>query len=174
FVKKNVFGQRFLTLSNAPESTVLVPTHGSISAAAAPAPATVPSAPPPPPSAAPPLRVVPSPPAPARAATGTFMRVPGMILEARAAAELVMETSAVETLGDSEIAAARDVLQAILLVPNATAASFSAFGHLGGLQEVAARGTVTDEGMSILQSKLNVWLSKRGEAGGHLRTNINY
>ena len=174
FVKKNVFGQRFITLSNAPESTVVVPTHASVGSAA-PAPAAAPSAPPPPPSAAPSLRAVPPPPpVPARAATGTFMRVPGMILEARAAAELVMETSAVETLGESEIAAARDVLQATLLVPNATAASFSAFGHLGGLQEVAARGTVTDEGMNLLQSKLNVWLSKRGEAGGYLRTNINY
>jgi hypothetical protein len=59
-------------------------------------------------------------------------------------------------------------------VPGAAVASFSAFGHLGGVQEVAARGTVTDEAMTLLQSKLNVWLSKRGESGGYLKTNLQY
>src|SRR5205085_3834561 len=61
-----------------------------------------------------------------------------------------------------------------LLVPGATLASFAAFGHLGGIQEVAARGTVTDEAMNFLQSKLNMWLSKRGESGGFLKPNVQY
>jgi hypothetical protein len=164
FANKNVFGQRFITLSNAPDSTVLVPSHASVAGAAATAPR--PAAPPPPPVAAPPLRPVPAPaPAP---------RLSTMILEARAAAELILEAPPTEALGDAEIVAAREVLRAILLVPNAVVASFAAFGHMGGVQEVAARSTVTDEGMNFLQSKLNVWLSKRGEGGGHLRSNVQY
>jgi hypothetical protein len=146
-----------------------VASRGATAAATAPRPA----APPPPPAAAPSLRPVPPPPAP-RPPIGRIPRVPVMILEARAAAELILEAQPLEALGEAEVAAARDVLRSILLVPNATAASFSAFGHLGGIQEVAARGTVTEEVMNLLQSKLHVWLSKRGETGGHLRTNVQY
>ena len=180
FAKKNVFGHRFITLANAPESTVVLQgqTSGDLRAAA---PAARPLVTPPP-DAAPPLRPE-SPPVPASAAapapsrqpvTGQFMRVPSMILEARTAAELIVQSAPGEALSEVEVAAARDVLRSILLVPNATAASFSAFGHLGGVQEIAARGTLTDEAMNFLQSKLNVWLSKRGETSGQVRTNVQY
>jgi hypothetical protein len=100
--------------------------------------------------------------------------MPTMILEARAAAELIFESQAAETLSEADAVAAREVLQSTLLVPGATLASFSAFGHLGGIQDVVARGTVTDEAMNFLQSKLNMWLSKRGEAGGVLKSNVQY
>ena len=168
FAKKNLFGQRFITLSNASDGMMLLPQqHASVAAAA---PSAAPAAPPPPPVSAPPLRPVPAP--AAAAPRSQVPRTPTMILEARAAAELIFESQPAEALGEAEIAAAREVLQATLLVPGATIASFSAFGHLGGIQEVAARGTVTDEAMNLLQSKLNVWLSKRGEAGGHLKSNL--
>lgn len=172
FTNKNVFGQRFITLSDSPQSTVLVATHGSVdaSSSAAPGPAAAPR---PAPLAAPPLRPA-APPSPAQLAKSYVPRVPTMILEARAAAELMLETSPSETLGETEVFAARDVLRAMLLVPGATVASLSAFGHMGGIQEVAARSTVTDEGMNFLQSKLNMWLTKRGEGGGVLRTNVQH
>jgi hypothetical protein len=174
FVTKNVFGQRFIQLSNAPDATVVLPTNVPVGAAAA-ASAARPAAAPAPPAAAPALRSVPPPPPPpARPATGTFMRVPGMILEARAASELILETTPIESFGEAEVAVAREVLQSMLLVPSAMVASFSAFGHMGGVQEVVARGTVNEEGMGFLQSKLNVWLTKRGETGGYLRTNVQY
>src|ERR1044071_180994 len=57
-------------------------------------------------------------------------------------------------------------------IPGAAVASFSAFGHLGGVQEIAARSTLADDGAKFLQSKLNIWLTKRGEAGGFLKTNV--
>ncbi|MEK6372931.1 MAG: HD domain-containing phosphohydrolase [Acidobacteriota bacterium] len=172
FTNKNVFGQRFITLSDSPQSTVLVATHGSVdaSSSAAPGPAAAPR---PAPLAAPPLRPA-APPSPAQLAKSYVPRVPTMILEARAAAELMLETSPWESLGEAEVIAARDVLRAMLLVPGATVASLSAFGHMGGIQEVAARSTVTDEGMNFLQSKLNMWLTKRGEGGGVLRTNVQH
>lgn len=184
FANKNVFGQRFITLSESPPSTVLVPTHASVGEAASGAAASPPSAPPPSaprpaaapravPLSAPPLRPA-APPPPPPQAKSHVPRVPTMILEARAAAELMLEASPAETLGEAEVVAARDVLRAMLLVPNATVASFCAFGHMGGIQEVAARSTVTEEGMNFLQSKLNMWLTKRGEGGGFVRTNVQY
>jgi len=170
FAKKNVFGQRFITLSNAPDAMQMLPSHVAVGGTAAPSPAA--PAPPPPPAAAPPLRPVPAPAAaPPR---GQVPRMPTMILEARAAAELIFESQAAETLSEADVVAAREVLQSTLLVPGATLASFSAFGHLGGIQDVVARGTVTDEAMNFLQSKLNMWLSKRGEAGGVLKSNVQY
>jgi hypothetical protein len=77
-----------------------------------------------------------------------------------------------ETLTDAGLAAARDVLRSILLIPGAVTATFSAYGHLGGVQEIASRSTLTDEGKTLLQSKLNVWLTKRGEGGGAIRTSV--
>ena len=176
FVNKNVFGQRFITLSESPSATVFVPTHASIaesapSSSSAARPAAAPAAPRPAPAAAPPLRPAAPPPAPHQAKSHV-PRVATMILEARAAAELMLETAHVETLGEAEVVAVRDVLRAMLLVPGVTVASFSAFGHMGGIQEVAARSTVTEEGMNFLQSKLNMWLTKRGETGGVLRTSV--
>jgi hypothetical protein len=162
FVNRNVFGQRFITMANAAEATMVVTSHRAIEAAPPPPPAAVLPAQRPVPA------VVPTPP------RSQVPRMPAMILEARAAAELIAETAPPESLGEAEIVAVRDVLRSILLVPNATAASFSAFGHLCGIQEVAARGTLTEEGMTLLQSKLNVWLNKRGEGGGYLLPSIHY
>jgi len=178
FSNKNVFGQRFITLSESPQTTVFVPTHASTAEAATAPPAAAPSAPAafrpaPAPVSAPPLRPA-MPPPPPQQAKSHVPRVPTMILEARAAAELMLEASPGEPFGEGELVAVRDVLRAMLLVPGTTVASFSAFGHMGGIQEVAARSTVTDEGMNFLQSKLNMWLTKRGEGSGFLRTSVQF
>jgi HD domain/GAF domain len=173
FANKNVFGQRFITLSNMPESSAAAASQavGQASRPASAAPASAPAAPPP---AAPPLRAVPPPP-PQPAAKSKVPGVPTMVLEARAAAELILEAAApFEAFGESEVGAVREVLRAILLVPHAQVASFTAFEHLGGVQEIAARSTVTDEGMSFLQSKLITWLAKRGERGGLLRPSVQH
>ena len=169
FANKNVFGQRFITLSNVVGETAVTSSASPAARPAAAAPATAA----PPPAAAPPLRVVPPPP-PQPTAKSHVPRVPTMILEARAAAELILEATPFEAFGEAEVAAVREVLRSILLIPNAQVASFTAFEHLGGIQEVAARSTVTDEGMSFLQSKLITWLAKRGERGGLLKTGVQY
>ena len=61
-------------------------------------------------------------------------------------------------LGETELAAIRDMLRAMLLIPGAAIASVSAYGHMGGVQEVAARSTPAEEALNLLQSKLNLWL----------------
>jgi response regulator RpfG family c-di-GMP phosphodiesterase len=65
----------------------------------------------------------------------------------------------------------RDLLKSTLLIPGAVAAMFSSYGQGGGVQELAVRGQLGEDGLHFLQSKLNVWLTKRGESGGHVRTN---
>ncbi|MFZ2490892.1 MAG: HD domain-containing phosphohydrolase, partial [Thermoanaerobaculia bacterium] len=72
----------------------------------------------------------------------------------------------------TELQVAGDALRAILLIPGAVAAMFSAFGHAGGVQEIAARSTFGEEARNLLQSKLSVWLSKRGEAAGYVTTTV--
>jgi hypothetical protein len=167
FANKNVFNLRYITLSEMEGAEGRGQGAGGVLANAPPPPAAV--APPPPttpPPAPSPLR-----PAPSRKDSGTFKpRIATLVIEARAAAERI--TVPVETLGENELAVVRDVLRSILLIPGAAVASFSAFGHLGGVQEIAARAALADEGEKFLQSKLNVWLSKRGEGGGFVRTNV--
>ena len=161
FANNNVFNLRYITLSEIDEVT------GRKAQGADAVPAT---APPPPPAAQPPAPR-PLPPAPSRKESGTFKpRIATIVIEARTAAERI--SVPVETLSENELAVMRDVLRSILLIPGAAVASCSAFGHLGGVQEVAARSSLTEDGMSFLQSKLNVWLTKRGEAGGFVRTNV--
>ncbi len=99
-------------------------------------------------------------------------RLSTLILEARAVADRVAIPTSPESLGENELAVIRDVLRSILLIPASTVASFSAFGHMGGVQEIASRSTLTDDGRAFLQSKLNVWLTKRGESAGHVKVNI--
>lgn len=169
FGNKNVFGQRYITLSETPD--------------AAPRPAAPPATPPPtapaaparPADAAPSPAAVSPPPAPRPVAPQHGSRVPRLatlIIEARNVASRVVVPPSPESIGDNELAVVRDLLRALLLIPGVAVVSFSAFGHMGGVQEVAARGTVTDEASSFLQSKLNIWLTKRGESAGGTKTNV--
>ena len=153
FGEKNIFGHRFIALSSdarAPQPTPPAPV---------PAPAPAP----------------PEAPAPAPLAPSLRTRVPRLatlVIEARAAASRILVAPPSESLSESEVAAARDVLRAILLIPGAVAATFSAFGHLGGVQEIAARSAIHDDAKNLIQSRLNVWLTKRGEGGGFVRTSV--
>jgi hypothetical protein len=162
FANKNPFNLRFITVSETPYPTPATPATPAASAPpiAAAAPARAPVAPSPP---APPQ------PEPARPAAG---RIADLILQARAASDHLAMPLGPETLAESEIAAARDVLRAMLLIPGVTLASLSAFGHGGGVQEIAAKSSVTPDALNVLESKLHAWLTKRGERSERLRNNV--
>ena len=184
FANKSVFGQRFITLAHTDEHPTVVPGIVAIhaeplplgAAAAVPAPVAAPAPNPSPPLATqpldpPPAEITPS----ARLASDQDARVPrlsALILEARTASHRVIMPSAPESLTANDLAAVRDVLRVILLIPDVAAVSFSAFGHMGGVQEVAAKSALSEEASAFMQSKLNGWLSKRGETAGHMRTNV--
>ncbi len=165
FADKNIFGHRFIALSTADDGARAPNRAPEVSpeAATAPHPAM---------TAAPPVAVVPPPAAPRQEPSRAHVpRLATLVIEARTAAGRIL-VSQPESITDAELTAARDVLRGILLIPGAVAATFSAFGHMGGVQEIAARTSLTDEAKNVLQSKLNVWLTKRGEGGGFLRTSV--
>ncbi|HET8796836.1 MAG TPA: HD domain-containing phosphohydrolase, partial [Thermoanaerobaculia bacterium] len=192
FGNTNIFGHRFISLSNlsgahAPVSAEL-PAREPVVSAQAPI-REMPAAPPvaataqgqesgdrvvttPPPLAAPPLSR-PAPPRPKpEAPRAPLPGLASLVIEARTLAGRIAETSAPPSIGENELAAVREVLRSVLLIPGAVAATFSAFGHMGGVQEIAARSTLGEDAKNVLQSKLNVWLSKRGEGGGYVRTAV--
>jgi len=166
FVNRNVFGQRFITLSDAPERPQLIGTNVPLAEAKA-APA-VPSAPDAQPAAKSKASLWPA----ERPPATNVPRLATLIIEARSNAERIAVPESPESLGENELVAIRDMLRTMLLIPGAIIASVSAYGHMGGVQEIAARSTLTEEAINVLQSKLNLWLTKRGEAGGFVRTNI--
>ena len=164
FKNKNVFGQRFITLSgHEPMEGVLTGIYS---------PAAQPSlTPPPPPSVAPPPAAPTKEAAPVEASS-YVPDVSCLILEARTAAERVRQPTASETLTEADMNTVREILRAALQIPSAVVAVFSALGHLGGIQEIASRGALTDEAMAHLQSKLTSWLSKHGENNVTLRSRL--
>lgn len=125
----------------------------------------------------PPLEPVPSLPPPmpepeavAMPASPHVPRVSTIVFEARTACAELMQKKSDDVLTETEMAFVRESLKATLGIPGSVVAMFSAFGHLGGLQEIASRTQVSAEGVKFLQSRLNIWLSKRGESGGMTRT----
>ena len=173
---KPIFGHRFITLSKLSgqhaaadtEVTTIsgeppVRDHPFAVPAAAPPPPAKPVAPPP--DAAPPL-------AQRSEVRAHVPRLATLVIDARAIASRIMVAPPPEFVGDNELTAAREVLRSILLIPGSVAATFSVFGPSGGVQDIVARSSVTDEARSLLQSKLNVWLSKRGESGGVVRASV--
>ena len=180
FADKNVFGHRFIALSRlsgqheaaveTPAGEPLVsatpPVREKPTAAPPPPPAQPTPAPAPAPVAAPPVKTP-------RKDSGAFR--PGLatlVIDARSAASNILIPSSPESLSENELSAARDVLRSLLLIPGSVAATFTAFGHMGGVQEIAGRSSVNEDAKNFLQSKLNMWLTKRGEAGGFLRTSV--
>lgn len=160
FANRNVFNQRFITLSEAPQRAVVLPPVEA-KAATAPAPAK------------PAGTAKPSSWGAERSAPANVPGLSTLIIEARGNADRIAVPESPETIGELELAVIRDLLRSMLLIPGAVAASVSAYGHMGGVQELAARSSLTDDAVNVLQSKLNLWLTKRGDAGGFLRTNIN-
>lgn len=169
FVDKNIFGHRFITLSNmGAQAEAEAAASASPEVAVQerpPAPAPAPVAPrPAPPLAAPPMAQPPRTHVP---------RLATLVIEARTQASRIVIAPVPESIGEKEFAAAKELLRSILLIPGAVTATFSAFGHLGGMQEIAAQSTLAEDAKNVLQSKLNMWLSKRGEAGGFVRTSVS-
>ena len=177
FFNRHVFGRRFIALSelshfqhegSAAASTTppASSTNPSPTTSQAAAPSIVGA-----PSLAAPAIALPSP-APAPVPRIHVPRLATLVLEARiAAARLVLPTQPA-SIGDAELAAVRELLRAVLLIPGALAAVFSSYDSAGGAQEIAARGAIGDEALHFLQSKLNIWLSKRGEGGSIARPNV--
>ncbi len=176
-VDKNIFGHHFITLSEVGGSHPAAEVETASARASGARPATrteapVPQTPPAPPearAAAPPPQPV-SPP-PAHLDTHT-PRLSTLIVDARNIATRIIAAPPAPSLGEAELVATRDVLRAILLIPAAVTAMVSAFEDMGGVQEIAARGPLTDDVRNLLQSKLEAWLRKRGEPATSLRTNI--
>jgi hypothetical protein len=125
-----------------------------------------------------PFRTPPAPSSPAAVAAGhpppprNQEVSPRLVLEARAAAGRILVAPAPELIGENELNAAREVLGSILLIPGVVAAVFSLFAASGGVQDIAARSSLTDEAKSLLQLKLQAWLTKRGQPGGIVRTSV--
>lgn len=187
FANGNVFGQRYITLSDTDEHATFVPAHAALqaaplppgAAAAIPAPVATlapkpapPLSPPPLPGIAPAAFDFTSVKGPAFAPGGRAPGLSALILEAREASERIVLTPEPESLTENELFAVRDVLRAILLIPNVAVVAFSALGHMGGVQEVAAKSALSEEASAFLQSKLNSWLSKRDESSGRMRVNV--
>jgi len=162
FANRNVFNQRFITLSEAPQRETIVPT--SVPTAEAKAPVSAPAKP---------AAAKPSLWGAERAAATNVPAISTLIIEARSNADRIAVPESPETIGEAELIVIRDLLRSMLLIPGAVVASVSAYGHMGGVQEVSARSSMADEAVNVLQSKLNLWLTKRGDAGGFVRTNIN-
>lgn len=168
---KPIFGHRFITLSKESGKHQAVVQQGTtpsgtfVSGESSAAPAEpVPARP-----------ITPPPVVPTVMPQQTRAHVPRLatlVIDARTIAGRILVAAATEIVGENEISAARDVLRSILLIPGAVAAMFSALGPNGGVQEIAARSSLTEEAKNVLQSKLNVWLSKRGDHAGVARTSV--
>ena len=181
---KPIFGHRFITLSKSSGQHQAVvqgttPSGTYFSAEPSPAPVAPPAqtapvaatAPAPPPLV--PTFLVSVPPVPPRAETRAHLpSLATLVIDARTIAGRILAAPPVEIVGENELTAAREVIRSILLIPGAVAAMFSTLGANAGMQEIAARSTLTDDAKNVLQSKLNVWLSKRGEPAGVARTSV--
>jgi HD-GYP domain-containing protein (c-di-GMP phosphodiesterase class II) len=153
FANKNVFGQRFITLSgNEPLPQVLTGIPQT-------APPRMPT----------PVAVPVPPPEPA---ASYVPPVSSLILDARTAVERIRHAPAGETLSEAEMKIVHEILHAVLLIPGAIVAVFTAFGHLGGVQEFASRAMLTEEAIDRVQSKINSWLAKHGESAGTVRNHL--
>lgn len=185
FVNKNVFGHRFITLSEDDQipaiSTPVVASGpaelpalgaGPEAQGGRPAGAAVPQEQ---------IRTAPQPafrsqpqagptPAAAPSRREDASSIAALVMDARAAASRMVAPVVPESIGEPEIVSAREILRKILGINGAIVASFTAVGHVGGVQHIASKGTLTGETLNYLQSKLSSWLVKRGDPTGSLHT----
>jgi HD domain-containing protein len=187
FAAKDLFRQNFIALSklSGPQPAAN-PDGGNVSAVPPvrdhpiePHP-LAPSVAPPPPAPAPVIVPTPAPapmPAPAPVHVQPPPASPAMrgvpLREAREAALRIPAAAPPVTLTEEALSAAKEVLRSLLLIPGAILVSFNAFGHLGGLQEIAARSMLTDDARKLLDSKVSAWLAKRGETGSAVQTSVH-
>jgi HD domain-containing protein/GAF domain-containing protein len=144
FASKNIWNQRFITLADV-ERVFTSPDE--------PAPAAPP--PPPAPAAAPPL-------SPPKAASAVKV-----VDNAKVVAAHLLAEPAPEPIGASELAAVHDAMRSLLLLPGLAAVMFTAAGVR---QEVASRGTMSQDALTALLMKLQTWVGKRGENIGVVST----
>jgi len=78
------------------------------------------------------------------------------------------------TLSELEIASITVSMPSLLMIPGVSMAAFTAFGHLGGIQAIVGRSTITDEAMSQFEAKVQAWLRKRGEPDQPTRKTVTY
>ena len=173
FANKNVFNQRFITLSQ----TESVAPEGEASLGRAPTLVQQAPIPPAPPAMSP--SPAPEPALKPSAMLNGGLRVPApgsvdlerLVAQARELAAESLAPSPAQ-LTETELAVARDVLRGMLLIPGVVVVSISAFGHLGGVQEVCSKGPLTKEAAAALDAKLQAWMIKRNESAGPLRSNV--
>jgi HD domain-containing protein/GAF domain-containing protein len=188
FAAKNIWGQKFITLSDhaakvplsdmAPlpprvttTNTPLPPraTTGNMPKPVTPVPNTLPV---PPPPVAIPVAAPPPPPPPVQQAVSYLPKVASLILEARTAADRVLNTAIPDTLGEAELNVVREILRAVLQIPGAIVAVFTATGTRGGTQDMVSRAALGDDAIAMMQTKFSSWLSKRGETAANLRNRV--
>jgi HD-GYP domain-containing protein (c-di-GMP phosphodiesterase class II) len=165
FATKNLWGHRFITLSDQQKVPVAsVPQPPARMPTAVPNSVPLPAVPTPAPQPAVPM--------PPQQATSYLPKVSSLVLEARTAADRLMHANAPETLSEMEMNVIREILRAVLQIPGAIVATFSAIGQLGGTQDMVARGVLSDDAISMIQTKFTSWLAKRGENATHLRNRV--
>jgi hypothetical protein len=182
FASKNIFNQRFITLSDteeverkkAPDKVPVMPVYAPMTLDDLPKVSSDPNdnrktLVKPMPVTAPQRVIAPEPVVDPSAVTA---KTSSIITKARLAAARIIVPSVPPSVGEPEIALIRDVLRAVLYLPGVVLAAVSATGTAGGIQEISAKGPLKPEGADALQSKLQNWLSKRGESTGKLRTNV--
>ena len=189
FVAKNIWGQKFITLSEQAAKIPLAdmaPLPPRVTTTNTPLPprgvtgpvprATTASTPvpnmtpvPPPPVAIPVAAPAPPPPPVVQQAVSYLPKVSSLILEARTAADRVLNTAIPDTLGETELNVVREILRAVLQIPSAIVAVFTATGTRGGTQDMVSRAALGDDAISMMQTKFSSWLSKRGETAANLR-----
>jgi HD domain-containing protein/GAF domain-containing protein len=143
FANKNIWNQRFITLADV-ERVFTSPDDAP--PAATPQPPAPAVAPPPPPQAPSSLKVVDN---------------------AKVVAAHLLAEPAPEPIGASELSAVHDAMRSLLLLPGLSAVMFTAAGVQ---QEVASRGTMSQEALTALLMKLQTWVGKRGENIGVVPT----
>ena len=185
FTNKNVWGQRFIQLSSTGEQhPVLSGSYRPVAVANGPVarpvtgpqpvlrPVTGPNPVVSPASTAPAAAAVAAPVVAPSAPGSRVPRVSSLILEARSAVEGRLAAAA-DTLTETELLVVRDILRLILLIPGAVVSSFAAAGHLGGVQEISAQASMGDAALDAMQSRLDTWLKKRGEAATFARRTVH-
>lgn len=131
---------------------------------------------PPPVTPAPAARPVPVPATAAPATRSASTSFANVIDTARGvvAREIAFEQWKPEPLTESELSPVRQLLPIILLLEGAVAAVFTAWGHAGNLQLIAARASLSDPALQMINTKITAWMRKHGGSEGTPRTEIDY
>ncbi|HEU4522244.1 MAG TPA: GAF domain-containing protein, partial [Thermoanaerobaculia bacterium] len=154
FATKNLFNQRFITLADVDISGLaktepmpaLVPEKTDSAAEPASAPKKAKAKP------------APKPPAPEPSGPSHTLPVQDIIAESRNKAAKIVLPPPSRKFGEGELRAVRDVLHSILYLPGSLVAAFTMTAGGGGVQEIAAKNTLSGEARDALQLKLQTWL----------------